>query len=115
MKISEYFNRHEFACKCGCGFDVVDFELVYVLGNVREEFEKPVEITSGCRCPLHNALVSGAPNSQHLLGKAADIIVYDNKPQDVYNFLQAEYPNNYGIGQYDTFTHIDVRSNKVRW
>lgn len=113
--ISEYFDRKEFACKCGCGFDVIDAELLIVLENVRTEFARPVEITSGCRCKLHNQLVGGVVNSQHLIGKAADIVVYDFLPQDIAEFLNTEYPNKYGIGQYDDFTHVDVRLNRVRW
>jgi len=45
--ISPWFNRAEFACNCGCGFDTVDSDTLTVLEEVREyfnaaEFEKQV-------------------------------------------------------------------------
>ena len=58
---SKYFKRSEFACKCGCGFDTVDYELVKVLEYIREHFDRPLQINSGCRCATHNrTLGSGA-------------------------------------------------------
>ena len=50
MKLNKYFHRSEFACKCGCGFDTVDTELLKVLTRLRVRFNKPVKITSACRC-----------------------------------------------------------------
>lgn len=32
-----------------------------------------ITVTSGRRCPAHNAAIGGAPDSQHLQGMAADI------------------------------------------
>ncbi|MBR3569238.1 MAG: hypothetical protein IKN96_00345 [Oscillibacter sp.] len=36
-------------------------------------------------------------------------------PEKVYAYLTGKYPNKYGIGKYQTFTHIDVRPSKARW
>ena len=113
--ITENFSRDEFAFKCGCGFDAVDIELVNVLEIVRKRFNKPVKINSACRCAKHNKKVGGSENSKHRLGIAADIVVSDTKPSDVYSFLCGYAPNKYGIGSYETFTHIDVRQDKARW
>jgi hypothetical protein len=33
--ISENFARSEFRCKCGCGLDTVDTELLRLLENIR--------------------------------------------------------------------------------
>jgi uncharacterized protein YcbK (DUF882 family) len=110
------FGRHEFACKCGCGFDVVDVELLAVLEYVRDHFERrPVIITSGCRCEMHNKTVGGSPRSQHLLGKAADFKVVGVHPDAVADWLEQEFPGKYGIGRYDGRTHVDVRGWKARW
>jgi len=38
---------------------------------------KPVVITSGYRCAVHNRAVGDAKQSQHLLGNAVDIMVSD--------------------------------------
>lgn len=104
----EYFTRSEFECKCGCGFDTVDYKLVEVLDKVREHFGKKMHINSGCRCRIHNHETGGSRKSQHLRGRAADVMVEDIEPK-----LVAEAAAQYGatgIKNYETFTHIDTRS-----
>ncbi len=115
--ISKNFSRHEFACNCNeeCGYDTVDAELITVLEDLREHFGKRVTITSGHRCPDWNAAVGGKPKSVHLSGKACDISVYMVFPAEVAKYLRAKYPEKYGIGEYSTFTHIDVRNYRARW
>ena len=113
--ISNHFKRSEFSCKDGCGGDVVDAELITVLEGAREYFGKPVRITSGYRCAVHNRAVGGKAASQHLLGKAADITVDGESPGDVCVYFVKKYPDQYGIGLYKAFVHIDVRSQEARW
>lgn len=113
--ISDNFNRSEFACKCGCGFDFVDAELVQVLEVVRFKYKAPIHVTSGCRCESHNKKVGGSDGSKHELGIAADIVVEGVPPFEVYRFLTSIFKSGYGIGKYDEFTHIDVRKGKARW
>jgi uncharacterized protein YcbK (DUF882 family) len=115
MKISKHFSREEFACKCGCGFAVVDVKLLEVLEAVREYFDQPVTITSACRCDNHNKSVGGSDNSKHKLGIAADIIVKDTQAELVQSFLYHHVPYSCGIGAYKKFTHIDVRNDAARW
>jgi uncharacterized protein YcbK (DUF882 family) len=110
---STHFQRSEFACKCGCNFDTVDYELLRCLEYIREHFDKPVIINSACRCPTHNANVGGGQKSQHLLGRAADIVVQDTDPQEVYTL--ADQMEVGGLGEYDSFTHIDTRVFYARW
>jgi len=113
--ISKNFSRSEFACKCGCGFATVDVELLRTLEVVRANFGKPIRINSACRCDDYNKRVGGSQGSKHKQGIAADIVVKDIKPYDVYLFLDGFMPNNYGLGTYKTFTHIDTRKLKARW
>lgn len=113
--IAPHFNREEFACKCGCGFDFVDAELVYVLLKLRNFFDSPLVINSGCRCKAYNKKIGGAERSRHTLGIAADIVVTGATPHEVHRYLNNTYPNRYGLGQYETFTHFDVRKNHARW
>jgi len=110
--ISEHFQRSEFACKCGCGFDTVDYSLLEILEDVRWHFNKPVTVNSGCRCPNYNLIIGGSTGSQHMFGRAADITVKDTKPSEVQGFL-ADHDG--GLGSYDTFTHIDTRGYLSRW
>jgi|TARA_R110000782_G_scaffold49134_3_gene107042 uncharacterized protein YcbK (DUF882 family) len=113
--LSVNFSRSEFACNCGCGFATADIKLVYLLESIRERFKKPVRISSASRCTDYNQHVGGVKTSKHLQGIACDIQIKGVKPYDIYKFVDSYSPNNYGIGLYSTFTHIDVRKNKSRW
>jgi len=108
--LNEYFKRSEFACRCGCGFDTVDAKLVNILTEVREHFNLPVIINSGCRCQHHNAAVGGKPHSYHLTGRAADIRVPGAQPDEVYNFLDKRYQGELGLLCYMSFVHVDTRT-----
>ena len=110
-----YFNRREFECSCGCGYDTIDAETLDVLIDLREHFGQPCIITSAARCPCHNKAVGGADSSQHLYGRACDVVVKNFTPEQVFNYLEATYPDRYGLGLYGTFVHIDTRQQKARW
>ena len=111
--LSEHFSRSEFRCPC-CNFDTVDTELLRILEVVRSHFDRPITITSGFRCVDHNAAVGGSDRSQHLYGRAADIAVDGVSPAIVAEL--ADQLGAGGVGTYETFTHIDSRSNgPARW
>lgn len=113
---SEHFKRVEFACKCGCGFDTVDAELIEVLEDLRKHFDAAVHIHSGCRCLAYNARVGGSKRSKHTEGRAADVTVSGITPEEVQDYLEKKYEWSYGIGRYSGFTHIDTRSGHLaRW
>ncbi len=116
MKNNQIFTRADFACKCGCGFDAMDYELLTVLEKISNLYG-PIAINCACRCVKHNAsaMVGGKPKSQHIFGKAADIKASGLPPDKLQEFLCNEYNDKYGIGKYKTFTHIDVRNGKARW
>ena len=119
--LSRHFSRWEFACKCAgakcykSGDPCVDIGLIEMLQAVRNHFKQTVIITSGSRCVKHNNAIGGATNSFHLQGRAADIKVRFIKPHLVYEYLNAEYPNHGGLGNYPKFTHVDSRLKKSRW
>jgi uncharacterized protein YcbK (DUF882 family) len=113
---SKYFKRSEIRCKCGeCVFESFDTELLEVLTDVREHFNRPIVITSGNRCEAHNFNIGGSKKSKHMAGIAADIIVRDIAPKEVYKHLDNKYTFKYGLGLYKKFVHIDVRESKARW
>lgn len=135
-RLSKNLWRHEFACKCGCGSDFVDIELVdviqaavYAMSVQFPRYRVKVRINSGTRCMFHNAKVGGSTQkagvpmsgSKHLYGIAADVVFYDGTtgveiPADlVADYFEKAYPDKYGIGRYVGRTHIDVRPNKARW
>jgi len=78
----------------------------------------PIRILSGLRCIDRNKAVSGAKDSQHLTGGAADIIVDDLPMSELYTFAAGvtEFHNG-GIGIYPDggFIHVDVRLGRARW
>lgn len=112
---TKHFKVSEFKCKCGKCETKLDKELLSVLELVRLRFGQPVIITSGYRCPTHNANVGGASKSKHMEGIAADIKVKNTSPDTVYAYLDEIYPTSYGVGLYKSWVHIDVRPNKARW
>lgn len=112
--LSVSFNRSEFACKCGCGGDTVDAELINALQDLRSHFNSPLIVTSGFRCEEHNRTIGGAKNSKHLKGRAADFIVSGVTCDDVYCYLLWKYPDRFGIKNYGGWIHLDTRSNE-RW
>lgn len=116
-RISPHFYRHEFACRCdqNCGKDTVDTELVELLEEIRVHFDAKTTLNSGHRCKYWNAHEGGSQYSMHLEGKAADIVVEGVSPDEVADFVDMVYPNNYGLGRYNSFTHVDVRAGKARW
>ncbi len=113
--LSPHFAREEFECSCGCGFDTVDSQLLTLLEVIRQYFDCPVKITSAARCATHNRNVGGSSKSQHLLGRAADIQVEGIDPDIVQDFIDRTWPDEYGMGSYESFTHIDSRKGKARW
>ena len=123
MRISKHFMRSEFRCKgerCtaagNCGYDTVDTQLIEILEDLRQHFNQPIVINSGCRCQAHNRDEGGAITSQHLFGRAADIVVRDTHPNDVYNYLHMKYPGKYGFGLYSAWVHVDSRTDgPARW
>lgn len=117
--LSKNFNKAEFACRCGCGFDDVKPELVDVLQDVRDHFGAAVTVTSGCRCAEHNKREGGAPNSYHVKGMAADIQVQGVAPVEVYQYIGKKYDDKGAILYYRTtgkggWVHVDVRDVKYR-
>ena len=111
--LSDHFSRHEFACNCGCGKDTVDAELLTICEIVREIEGGPVRVASGHRCRVHNQRAGGASKSQHLYGRAADLIVRD--PEHTALILDQKFPDKYGIGVYDHWIHVDSRADRARW
>lgn len=111
--LSSHFNKEEFACNDGCGEDFnVPPELINILEAAREHFNQPIHINSGFRCVIYNKQVGGAPNSFHLQAWAADIVINNVSPKNVYDYFDQAYSGKYGFIEYANFVHIDVRPTK---
>jgi uncharacterized protein YcbK (DUF882 family) len=81
---------------------------------VREQLDnRPIFITSGWRDALTNRVVGGARASQHLLGRAVDIVVSGLTPKQVQDALDDTWEGGLGYGA--TFTHLDIRGFRARF
>jgi uncharacterized protein YcbK (DUF882 family) len=107
VKVSENFYLNEFECKDGSHLVKLDSELLHKLQQLRTKLGRSIKINSGYRTPEHNKKVGGSPNSQHLLGTAADIVVSGVTPAIV--MKEAILLGFTGVKAYSTFTHVDVR------
>lgn len=84
----KHFKKSEFTCKCGCGLNNIQLEVVKIADEVREHFGSPAIVTSGTRCTKHNAEVGGVANSRHLKGKAIDMYVQNISWYDLLEYLR---------------------------
>lgn len=115
-KITKNFYSTEFDCGCNdpeCKWTKINIEHIKKLQEKRDQWGKPIKITSGYRCEKYNKAVGGASKSRHKEGDATDIIVQDMTPEEVAN----DSEDFKGLGRYSTFTHVDSRptENKARW
>lgn len=72
-KDTKNFRVDEFACHCGCGYNVIDQKVIDMAQVIRDALGVPVRVNSGCRCEENNRRAGGVKNSKHRLGKAADL------------------------------------------
>lgn len=80
FSIYSNFRKEEFKCKCGkCnGYgDGIAKSLVETMQNLRNKYNKAINISSGYRCYDHNKKVGGSQNSKHLKGQACDFYFQD--------------------------------------
>lgn len=101
----------------GVLIDVRLFDLLATVQTVLSLIESaPVEIvlTSGYRTPERNRTIEGAaPNSQHIIGRAADVVfpgISHSAVRDAAEIARAP-----GLGRYQDFTHLDVGPPGRRW
>ena len=68
----------------------------YILEPIREKIGCPLFISSGYRSEKINTLVGGSKTSQHLLGSAADIQIFDKTKTntDLFNIIVSMVKNN---------------------
>jgi len=123
MRLTKNFSLSEFDCKDGTEMSsellANVLELAESLQELREILNSPIRINSAYRSLQHNSNIGGSTNSQHLFGKAADIVVKGKTPSQVATMiklliLEGKMKQG-GIGVYDNFTHYDIRGYKARW
>lgn len=124
MKLTENFSKSEFECKCGCEMPDEVLKNITIVAKqlqvARDTVNRSITINSAYRCPEHNKAIGGVSSSQHILGKASDVVIKGMTPNetfDLLDFLMTEelVIEKGGLGRYDTFTHFDIRGRVARW
>lgn len=124
MTLTRNFKWEEFACNSGAKFSPEAERNIRTLAAQLEVIReaaggRSIRINSGYRSPAHNTKIGGAKNSQHLLGKAADIVISGMTPTQTADLIEKLISEGKimqgGVGRYATFTHYDIRGTASRW
>ena len=110
----QHFVPQEFECPCcGRGADKMVRETVGALDSARDDAGFPLLVTSGYRCPDHNAEVGGVSSSSHMRGYAVDIACEGSRSRHkIVTALLNNGFNRIGIGA--DFIHADRDPSKPR-
>jgi uncharacterized protein YcbK (DUF882 family) len=123
MQLTKNFKLSEFTCRDGAEVPEEFLDNVQALAEnlqiLRDFLNRPIRIISGYRSPEYNAKVKGVKKSQHLVAKAADIVVRGIKPKAIHTFvlrlMKEGKMSKGGVGLYRTFVHYDIRGRNARW
>ena len=124
-QLTEHFKRSEFACKCGGKYCspralAIDPRLVDICEAIRQYIDKPITVSSGCRCKEWNRIQKGVADSSHVANYAADLHCSIGSAalfvaiKDLYD--KGEIPNLRYCQRYiaKDFCHVDIDVNKKR-
>lgn len=114
MHKSKYFGPSERQCRCNCGMDL-QMGFIKRLDELRETVGFALPISSGARCPTHNAAVDGAKASKHIEGIAVDIRVIKMTNDQKYTLLKAVLAAGFTVGVRADILHIDSRPGNPLW
>jgi len=110
-----HFDEWEFTCKCGCGRTEMDAEYVLLLDELRERTGVGFTVTSGYRCPTHDAAIGGA--GVHPTGKGADIALSGDKVWEAVTHARKLGFMGCGLKQHGhhsgRFMHFDTMPNEL--
>ena len=121
--MTKNFTKEEFDCNDGSEMNIAIYHNVVKVANqlqiLRNYIGKPITINSGYRSEEYNADVGGVKSSQHVMGRAADIVVKGMTPLAVHTTIELLIEKGDmlqgGLGLYDSFVHYDIRGTKARW
>ena len=124
--MTKNFSKEEFDCSDGSDMNIAIYHNMVKVANqlqiLRNYIGKPITINSGYRSEEYNASIKGSSKkSQHVMGRAADIVVKGMKPLEVHTTIELLIDKGDmlqgGLGLYEKkgFVHYDIRGIKVRW
>ena len=121
QKISKYFTVREVtkgdSARVPTDKTVINniLKLATKLDEIREQWGKPIGVTSWYRPPAINRAVGGARGSQHINGSAADIYPIGGNIFEFQKWLDARWNMALGYGAKKGFVHLDLRPGRIRW
>ena len=120
-RISEHLTWEEVRCKCRaespsshCDGGVPRHETVELFERIRRRCSErigrdcPLKVNSGVRCAVHNLRVGGAPDSEHLTGRALDLRCPDSLSLPEFWCICEEEVAVGGFGAYPWGAHVDT-------
>jgi len=111
MYYSKEFTQNEVMCRCGCGTVVFVEQHYFRMMQLRRLWNKPIVVTSWCRCETNNTEVGGSKTSSHLSGLATDIKAINPHTRLALCFY-AGLCQFRGIGIGENFIHLDSDFSK---
>jgi len=94
-------------------------KLANQLQILRDRLNRPIKINIAFRPVFWEHKQGRSGNSQHVYGKAADIVVKNMPPQQVFKEIESLINRGDmlqgGLSAYQNFTHYDIRKTKARW
>ena len=124
--MTKNFSKEEFDCNDGSEMNIAIYHNMVKVANqlqiLRNYIGKPITINSGYRSEEYNASIKGSSKkSQHVMGRAADIVVKGMSPLAVHTTIELLIEKGDmlqgGLGLYEKkgFVHYDIRGTKARW
>ena len=111
-RVSKNFTEKELACKgsncCGNTFFAAPV-LVKAIQELRDLIGLPIEVSSCCRCNVHNKKVGGVKGSYHTKGLAIDISVKGLSSKELAALaMEIDVFASGTIGLYKNFIHVAI-------
>ena len=121
--MTKNFSKEEFDCNDGSEMPINVYHNMVKVANqlqtLRDYIGKPIQVNSAWRSEEYNASIGGVKNSQHIMGRAADIVIKGMTPIEVSKIIEELISKGDmlqgGLGLYDSFVHYDIRGERKRW
>jgi uncharacterized protein YcbK (DUF882 family) len=121
--MTKNFSKEEFDCNDGSEMPINVYHNMVKVANqlqtLRDYIGKPIQVNSAWRSEEYNASIGGVKNSQHIMGRAADIVIKGMTPIEVSKIIEELIGKGDmlqgGLGIYSSFVHYDIRGIKARW